>query len=65
MEYTFVYSGEWEGFKRFRKLSNLLKLIRQIPDHELKNTRVFRKKDEFVYVGAYYVTKSGLLSVKF
>lgn len=65
MKYRFVYSASWEGYKRFYKLSRLLKFLQKVPPHELKLSKTFKVKDGLTYMGDYYVKKRGGLSVKF
>ncbi len=63
--YQFVYSGSWEGYKRFYKFARLKKFLSKIPEHELKRTQVRMKKGDFIYIGSYFLLKKGGLSVKF
>mgnify|MGYP001603284577 CR=1 FL=1 len=65
MKYKVIYSNNWEGFKNFRKFSSLLRMLNKIPEYELKYTRTYKTEDGIPYVGAYFIKKSGELSVRF
>lgn len=59
-KYTVAYSGEFEGYKNFRKLKTLIAFINRIPDYELKNTICAKWEHGTAYIGRYYRAKSGL-----
>lgn len=64
VKYRFSYSGKFEGFKTFYKLSRLTSFISKIPDNELKNCHIFKIKDGLFYNGMFVRGKTKLL-VKF
>ena len=64
-EIIFTYSRNWEGVKKFRKMTTLLRFLRKIPEHELGYTIVAKKKNGILRIASYIKTKKGLLSVLF
>lgn len=64
MKYSFAYSGQWEGYKKFNKFRRLLNLVRKVPEYELKNCSVILNSGNFKWVGCFYKLKNGKINIK-